>query len=69
VELLGPYGLEKGILKLSYNLSTLSTGVITSYALYIFIGLIFYFCLLNYFQANILLLLLFTIFSSFILIF
>ena len=42
VELLGPFGLEKGLLNLSSNLSKLDTGVITSYALYISIGLIFY---------------------------
>lgn len=42
VELIGPYGLEKGILKLSENLSKLDTGVITSYALYILIALILY---------------------------
>jgi NADH-ubiquinone oxidoreductase chain 5 len=42
VELLGPYGLEKGLLKLSKSLSSLDTGVITSYALYILVGLILY---------------------------
>ena len=42
VELLGPYGLEKGLLKLSKSLSSLDTGVITSYALYILMGLISY---------------------------
>jgi NADH-ubiquinone oxidoreductase chain 5 len=42
VELLGPFGLEKGLLWLSKNISTLNTGVITSYALYILVGLIFY---------------------------
>ncbi len=42
VELLGPFGLEKGLLFLSTSISNLSTGVITSYALYILIGLIFY---------------------------
>ena len=42
VEFLGPFGLEKGLLNLSSNLSKLDTGVITSYALYILIGLIFY---------------------------
>ena len=42
VELLGPYGLERGLLNLSLNLSSLDTGVITSYALYILISLIFY---------------------------
>ena len=42
VELLGPYGLEKGLINLSKNITNLDTGVITSYALYILIGLIFY---------------------------
>ena len=42
VELLGPYGLEKGLITLSKNIASLDTGVITSYALYILIGLIFY---------------------------
>lgn len=42
VELLGPYGLEKGLVNLSKNIGSLDTGVITSYALYILVGLIFY---------------------------
>ena len=42
IELLGPYGLEKGLLNLSKSLSSLDTGLITSYALYILIGLILY---------------------------
>ena len=42
VELLGPYGLEKGLVKLSKGLSSLDTSVITSYALYILTGLILY---------------------------
>ena len=42
IELLGPYGLEKGLLSLSKNIASLDTSVITSYALYILIGLIFY---------------------------
>ena len=42
IELLGPFGLEKGFLVISRNLSSLDTGVITTYALYILIGLIFY---------------------------
>lgn len=66
VEFLGPYGLEKGLLNLSKNIGTLSTGVITSYALYILIGLIFYICLqyFSFIDNNILLLLLFAIFST-----
>jgi len=42
IELLGPFGLEKSLLSLSKNISKLDTGVITSYALYILVGLIFY---------------------------
>ena len=42
VEYLGPYGLEKGLSRISYNIGYLNTGVITSYALYITTGLIFY---------------------------
>jgi NADH-ubiquinone oxidoreductase chain 5 len=65
VELLGPYGLEKSLLNLSKSIGSLSTGVITSYALYILIGLVFYIYLLyfSFIDNNILLLLLFTIFS------
>src|ERR1700712_4110873 len=42
VELLGPFGLEKGLVSLSKSISSLDTGVITSYALYILVGLILY---------------------------
>jgi NADH-ubiquinone oxidoreductase chain 5 len=42
VEIFGPYGLEKKFTSLSNSINTLSTGVVTSYALYILIGLIFY---------------------------
>src|SRR6201999_4334959 len=42
IELIGPYGLEKGLVVLSRNISNLDTGVITSYALYILVGLTFY---------------------------
>jgi NADH-ubiquinone oxidoreductase chain 5 len=42
IELIGPYGLEKGLINLSKNISKLDTGVITSYALYILVGLTFY---------------------------
>src|SRR3978361_917273 len=42
VELLGPYGLEKGLITLSKNITSLDTGIITSYALYILIGFILY---------------------------
>jgi NADH-ubiquinone oxidoreductase chain 5 len=42
LELIGPYGLEKGLLYLGTNIGYLDTGIITSYALYILIGLTFY---------------------------
>ena len=48
VELFGPYGLEKRLTNLSNSLESLSTGVVTSYALYILIGLIFYISILYY---------------------
>ncbi len=66
VELLGPFGLEKAFLNLSKNIEVLSTGVITSYALYILIGMIFYISMLyfSYIDNNILLLILFGIIST-----
>ena len=65
VELLGPYGLEKGLIILSRNIVSLDTGVITSYALYILIGLIFYILIpyLSLFDNSLLLLILLSLFS------
>jgi NADH-ubiquinone oxidoreductase chain 5 len=65
VELLGPYGLEKGLINLSLNIIRLDTGVITSYALYILIGLIFYILIpyLSLFDNSLLLLILLSLFS------
>jgi NADH-ubiquinone oxidoreductase chain 5 len=65
VELLGPYGLEKGLINLSKNIGSLGTGVITSYALYILIGLIFYILIpyLSLFDNSLLLLILLSLFS------
>ena len=48
VELIGPYGLERNLTNLSRNINNLTTGVVTSYALYILIGLISYICVLYY---------------------
>ena len=48
IELFGPYGLEKKLTNLSKFIGNLSTGVVTSYALYILIGLIFYISILYY---------------------
>jgi len=42
IELIGPFGLEKGLITLSKSISKLDTGVITTYALFILVGLIFY---------------------------
>lgn len=65
IEYLGPYGLEKGLVSLSNSLGNLSTGVITTYALYILIGLIFYISTLyfSYYDNNLLILVIFTLFS------
>ena len=65
VELLGPYGLEKGLINLSRNIASLDTGVITSYALYILIGFIFYFLIpyLAIFDNSLFLLTLLSLFS------
>jgi NADH-ubiquinone oxidoreductase chain 5 len=46
IELVGPYGLEKGLSSLSKNLSSLDTGVVTTYALYILVSGLSYLCLL-----------------------
>jgi NADH-ubiquinone oxidoreductase chain 5 len=64
VELLGPFGLEKGLLLLSKNISALNTGIITSYALYILVGLIFYILIpyLYLFDNSLLLLVLLSLF-------
>jgi NADH-ubiquinone oxidoreductase chain 5 len=42
IEELGPYGLEKNFISLSYSINNLNTGIITTYALYILIGFIIY---------------------------
>jgi NADH-ubiquinone oxidoreductase chain 5 len=64
VELLGPYGLEKGLINLSRSIVSLDTGVITSYALYILIGLIFYILIpyLSLFDNSLLLLIILGLF-------
>ena len=48
VEFIGPYGLQRNLTNLSISINNLSTGVVTSYALYILIGLISYQCVLYY---------------------
>src|ERR1700709_263662 len=65
VEILGPHGLEKGLVSLSTNLGKLSTGVITTYALYVLIGLMFYITLVyfSYNDNNLFILVVFTLFA------
>jgi len=38
IELVGPFGLEKGLLRLSKDISSLSTSHVTTYALYLLMG-------------------------------
>jgi len=42
IELLGPFGLEKTLVKFSKVISSLNTGIVTNYALYILIGFVTY---------------------------
>jgi NADH-ubiquinone oxidoreductase chain 5 len=42
IELFGPFGLERGLVRLSKNISSLSTSHVTTYALYILVGFILY---------------------------
>lgn len=53
IELLGPWGLELGLIKLSKNISSLSTGIVTTYALFILIGLIIYILVCYFTLGNI----------------
>ena len=65
IELLGPFGLEKGLVNLSKNIVSLGTGVITSYALYILIALVLYILLpyIAIYDNSLLLLILFGLLS------
>ena len=42
IELIGPYGLSNTLYNFGRNLSKFDTGIITTYALYITIGLLFF---------------------------
>src|SRR6185312_6107055 len=42
IELFGPFGLEKGLVNFSKNISSLSTSHVTTYALYILVAFILY---------------------------
>lgn len=66
IELIGPFGLEKSLLILSKNIASLETGVITTYALYILTGLIFYILIpfLTLADDSLLILILFALLST-----
>lgn len=53
VELFGPFGLEQQLTNMSKKIDSLSTGVVTNYALYIFIGLIAYISVSYFSEYNI----------------
>lgn len=53
VELFGPFGLEQQFTNISKKIDSLSTGVVTNYALYILIGLIAYISVINFNEFNI----------------
>ena len=62
VETFGPFGLQRTFDKLSKSINTLSSGVVTAYALYILIGLLFFLSIIyltgtddNYFELLIIL--------------
>jgi NADH-ubiquinone oxidoreductase chain 5 len=63
VEIFGPYGLEKKLTEVSNSINSLSTGIVTAYALYILIGLIFFVSTLYYLGVSDYELLLITIFA------
>ena len=63
IELIGPFGLEKGLLFLSNNIASLDTGVITSYALYILVGLILYILIPYLSLTNLLIIIIFGLLS------
>jgi NADH-ubiquinone oxidoreductase chain 5 len=48
IEQLGPYGLERGLIFLSKGINSLSTNIVTDYALFIFAGFALYILILNY---------------------
>jgi NADH-ubiquinone oxidoreductase chain 5 len=56
VEYLGPYGLEISLTYIGNKLSKLDSGLITSYALYILVGLVLYIFILTSIITNELLL-------------
>jgi NADH-ubiquinone oxidoreductase chain 5 len=56
VEYIGPYGLEKGLLNISTNISSLNTGSVTTYALFITTGIVLYMLFSSYINITLLIL-------------
>jgi NADH-ubiquinone oxidoreductase chain 5 len=52
IEIFGPLGLQKNITNISNSINKLSTGVVTTYALYILVGIIFYISILYLTKNN-----------------
>jgi len=65
IELIGPYGLQLGLVALSKNMGSVNPGVVTTYALYTLVGGLFYICLsyVSLFSNSILVLLLLSLAS------
>ena len=53
IELIGPFGAEKGLLSIGKLINGLSTGMVTNYALYIITGIILYLIGSNFYLFNI----------------
>ena len=53
VELFGPFGLEQFFSNLSKKIDSLSTGIVTNYALYILLGLISYISIIYFDEYSI----------------
>jgi NADH-ubiquinone oxidoreductase chain 5 len=64
IELLGPFGLEKGLISFSKAIGSLNSSIVTNYALFIFIGFITYiFIYVMLFSFNPILLIILSLFS------
>jgi NADH-ubiquinone oxidoreductase chain 5 len=48
IELIGPSGLEKLLVKLSKKITNLNTSIVTDYALYILVGIIIYIYIISF---------------------
>ena len=52
VEYIGPYGLEKGLVNMSSNISNLNTGSVTTYGLFITTGIVLFIYFSNHVGTN-----------------